>query len=145
MSLHLLMKSMFISSTHSLVVDDFNSPDINCPLLSASVWFSTLLCELIFNMHLSQVVDCLTHVKGNILDPVITSSMDKISNQKIHRDQFLSSNHLTISLRSTLSCPVTLSIVPRHFKLLESRLCWHVSLLHGLGTLAIVSTSLMLK
>ena len=63
-SLLQFLESIFASDFYTIVVGDFNSPNINWPLLSATVWSSTFLCELIFKMQLSQIVDCPTHIKG---------------------------------------------------------------------------------
>ena len=82
---------------HVVVVGDFNSPDIYWPLLSASSSFFSQLCDLVFDPNLYQCVDQPTHIKGNILDLIITNSIDRISGVTIHQEPFSSSDPLPIS------------------------------------------------
>ena len=104
------LRSLFSSSDHNdvIVVGDFNCPDINWKLLSASSKFSSQLCELIFDLQLSQIIDNPTHVKGNTLDLLITNMANRISDPRIHQDLFTLSDHfpITFSFKATLPKPV---------------------------------------
>ena len=88
---------LFTSVDLSVAVGDFNCPDIYWPLLSASSSFSSRLCDLVFYFNLYQCVDQPTHIKGNILDLIITNSIERISVVTVRQEPFSSSNHLPIS------------------------------------------------
>ena len=76
---------------------DFNCPNINLDLLLSSSSFS-VLCDLIFDLDLSQVIDVPTHSKGHTLDLVITNTPDSISDICVDGSLFHSSDHFPISL-----------------------------------------------
>ena len=57
-----------------VILGDLNVPDVNWNSLSASSSFSTSLCDLVFNLNLSQLVAVPTHVKGGVLDLVLTKA-----------------------------------------------------------------------
>ena len=57
-----------------VIVGDFNFPDVDWCSLLGSTSLSNLFCEFIFDCNLTQHVTEPTHVKGNILDLVLTSS-----------------------------------------------------------------------
>ena len=61
-----------------IILGDFNCPDINWASLSATAPYSLKFCDLIFDKNLSQLVSSPTHVKGNILDLVITNCEDRL-------------------------------------------------------------------
>jgi len=56
-----------------LIVSDFNLLDISWSSLTGTSPFSNSLCELIFDLNLMQQVNSPTHLKGNILDFVLTN------------------------------------------------------------------------
>ena len=68
-----------------------------------------ILCEFVFDKHLFQVVDCPTHVKGNILDFIFSNSADRISNIYVHHDQLLSFDHFPISFSIEVILPRSFS------------------------------------
>lgn len=63
-----------------IVLGDFNCPDIDWQTLSASSVSSTILCDLLFEHNLGQLVSSPTHVHGNVLDLVITNSESCFTN-----------------------------------------------------------------
>ena len=79
--------------------------------LSASNDFSLNLCNLIFQFDYVQQVNHPTHIQGNILDLIITSSVDIVSDNNLTRqfDQAIKSDHHLISfkLHLTSSTPIT--------------------------------------
>ena len=87
------------------VVGDFNCLDINWQLLSATSTFSSLLCDLIFNLQLTQCVEFPTHARGNILDLIITNSVSRISDVVVHQNLFTSSDHFLISFLALTALP----------------------------------------
>ena len=52
---------------------------------------------LVFELEISQVINSPTHIKGNLLDLVLTNSEDRLSGINISLDIFPLSDHLTIS------------------------------------------------
>ena len=70
------------SSPKCIIVGDFNFPDIDWSSLQGSSFLSNYFCEFIFDCNLTQHVTEPTHVKGNILDLVLTSpsiTIDQLS------------------------------------------------------------------
>ena len=56
-----------------ILMGDLNLPDVNWESLSGSTAFSSRLCEIIFDLNLTQLISQPTHTAGNILDVVFTS------------------------------------------------------------------------
>ena len=91
-------------------VGDFNLPDIIWSTLASSSSISQYYCDFIFDNNLIQYVESPTHVKGNILDLIISNSFNLIDNISINcSHKSLSSDHFMISfeisLHNTLSLP----------------------------------------
>ena len=103
------LRSLIHSDAPTFIVGDFNCPDIDWQMLSASSRISSLLCEFVFDMHLTQVVDRPTHVRGNILDLIISNSADRIFNVHVNDCQFLSSDHFPISFSIKVIFPRSFS------------------------------------
>ena len=62
------IEEIFLLNKRLIVVGDFNVPNIKWLTLSASASFSSLLCDLIVHLNLTQLITEPTQVKGNILD-----------------------------------------------------------------------------
>ena len=62
------------STDHVIIVGDFNLPDINWSSLNGTSTFSNSFCDFIFDCNLNQLVDSPTHIKGNILDIVLSNT-----------------------------------------------------------------------
>ena len=75
----------------TILLGDFNFPDINWDTLSGFSLHANLFCDLIFRFNLSQLVTSPTHICGNILDLVLCNDPDFINNLSINRSQ---ENHL---------------------------------------------------
>jgi len=57
-----------------------------------------LVCDFVYKHNFSQLVDCCTHVKGNILDPVLTTTESIISDLLVTQPHALiSTDHHTVS------------------------------------------------
>ena len=99
------------STVEVILLGDFNAPDINRSTLSASSDFSSNLCDLIFQFNCVQQLDHSTHIHGNILDLIITSSVDTVSDINLTQEfnQVIKSDHHLISfkLRITYSTPIS--------------------------------------
>ena len=84
-----------------LICGDFNLPGICWSSLTGSTRLSTIFCDFIFNWNLTQHVTSSTHIKGNILDLVLTTQSILISgittmchNTLIHTDHSIISFNL---------------------------------------------------
>lgn len=62
-----------LASRSIILLGDFNLPDVNWNSLSGSSPFSSLFCDLVFDLNLVQLVTFPTHQKGNILDLCLTN------------------------------------------------------------------------
>ena len=89
------------SAEEVILLGDFNAPDINWSTLSGSSDFSSNLCDLIFQHNYVQQVDHPTHIHGNILDLIITSSENSVSdiNLSLEFNQTIKSDHYLISFK----------------------------------------------
>ena len=67
------LNNMVSTSECVLIVIDFYLLDISGPSLTGTSPSSNYLCELIFDLNLMQHVNSPTHLKGNILDLVLTN------------------------------------------------------------------------
>ena len=95
----ILLAHVSPSADSVILVGDFNLPDV-CwwsSLIGQSP-FSNSFCD--FEHSFSQLVDCPTHVKGNILDLVYTTSESIISDFLVTRPHALiSTDHHTVSFK----------------------------------------------
>ena len=82
-----------------ILLDDFNFKDINWDSLNGTAPLSVKFCDIIFELNLTQLINQPTHIAGNILDLVLTSSPDSIFNLHIHDNLPLPipSDHYVIS------------------------------------------------
>ena len=86
------------SAVNVIIVGDFNLPDICWSTLMGQSPFSNSFCDFVCEYNLSQLVDCPTHAKGNILDLVLTSTEDTISELLVTEPHpLLPTDHHTIS------------------------------------------------
>ena len=76
----LLMETMKKTPKNSILIGDFNFPKINWSLEVGSDQKSRNFLDIIDETQLTQLVDFPTHVKGNILDLVLTNVPEKILN-----------------------------------------------------------------
>ena len=66
--------------TPILIFGDFNLPDINWTTLTGNSAVSNNFCVFVFESNLIQLVNLPTHIRGNILDLVLTNSPDHVTN-----------------------------------------------------------------
>ena len=76
----------FASRSETIVLGDFNCPDVNWASLTAASSPSRLLCDFVFDCDMCQLVESPTHEKGNILDLLLVHSSDYVSNLTVHTD-----------------------------------------------------------
>ena len=81
---------------------DFNVPDVNWATLTASTSFSSQLCDLVFQSNLLQIIDCPTHIHGNVLDLVFTNCNDAINSFSVYTDNTIS-DHYLITLKMSFN------------------------------------------
>ena len=80
----------------TVILGDFNFPDISWETLSGTSSQSNYFCDLIYKFNLNQSVSHPTHVKGNILDIVLT--VDSSNSLPL-------SDHFKITFSLTISTP----------------------------------------
>ena len=86
------------SSETVFIMGDFNLPDTCWSLLTGSSSFSHSFCDFVYKHNLAQPITTPTHIKGNILDLVLTNSTDYISNLDIKPSHpLICSDHHIIS------------------------------------------------
>jgi len=91
------------SSVHCIIVGYFNFPDINWSSLYASSELSNMFCDFIFDCNLTQHVSQPTHVKGNILDLVLSSASVTIDNLSVVPfSSLILSDHFVISFSPSM-------------------------------------------
>ena len=75
-----------LSSSFSkcIIVGDFNFPDIDWFALMGTSNSSSCFCNFVFDCNLSQHVSEPTHVKGNLLDLVLTSASVVVKHLTVH-------------------------------------------------------------
>ena len=85
------------SSTDIIIIGDFNLPDIYWGSLSTTSPASRAFCDFVFDNSLTQLIDQPTHIKGNILDIILSNSNDLVTNLSIASDNScISSDHFAI-------------------------------------------------
>ena len=91
----------------TVILGDFNFPDINWETLSGTSPHSNYFCDLIYKFNLNQFVSHPTHVKGNILDIVLSNDPDLIQNLTVDSSNSLppSSDHFKVTFSLTISTP----------------------------------------
>ena len=100
-------------STDIIITGDFNLPDINWDTLSATSTPSSAFCDFIFDNLLTQLVDLPTHVKGNILDLVLSNSDELVTNLTISsNNNWISSDHFVITFQLAQQLFQTPSTIP---------------------------------
>ena len=87
------------SSADSIIlVGDFNLPGVCWSSLIGQSPFSNSFCDFVYEHNFSQLVECPTHVKSNILDLVLTTSESIISDLVVTEPHALiSTDHHTVS------------------------------------------------
>ena len=85
---------------------DFNLPDICWSTLTGTSPFSNSFCDFVYEMNLSQLVIDSTHVKGNILDLVLTNAENFIYDLFIADSlPLIPSDHCTVSFKIKYALP----------------------------------------
>ena len=93
-------------SDNTILVGDFNLPDINWDTLSAQSAASKSFCDFVFDKNLTQLVNNPTHIKGNILDLVLTNSSQLIQNLSTNsQPNSMQTDHFIITFLIPKSAP----------------------------------------
>ena len=102
------LTSLVQSDLSTVIMGDLNAPDIIWSSLSADSDFSNKVCDLIFQYNLNQIVEDSTHIRGNILDVVITNIDESITNLLIQETNNLpiKSDHylITFEIQKEIPC-----------------------------------------
>ena len=101
---HFSLTLSFISSIaigkDIILLGDFNQPDINWENLASSNCSSKLFCNFVFDSNFLQLVKSPTHVKGNILDLILTNSENLVQKLSVHSNEpfpSMKSDHIMLS------------------------------------------------
>ncbi len=127
----LLFLKNLASSGPTVLVGDFNLPDINWSSLSSHSALSDDFCEFVFDCNLSQLVEEPTHIKGNCLDLILTNIPANIGPIQVQKTSIVQSDHFMLSFTLSAICshprkvPTLTKYVPDLSKLNYSDLCSH--------------------
>ena len=92
-----LLKSLSQKEKNLIVVGDFNLPEICWSSLSGNSLLSNIFCDFVFEYNLSQLIKCPTHVKGNMLDLLLTNNENLVSQLTVNSTPALQlSDHYNI-------------------------------------------------
>jgi len=96
--------SQLPQSYSTVLIGDFNLPDINWDTLCGNSTVSDTFCDVCFEYNLSQLITCSTHIHGNTLDLLLTNNEDLISDISVipNDNKQMSSDHFSITFQ--LSC-----------------------------------------
>ena len=72
------------SSANIILLGDFNAPDVKWDTFTSATTSSDCLCDFVIDQNMFQQVNEPTHIHGNILDLVITSDPDLITDLVVH-------------------------------------------------------------
>ena len=81
----------------TIIAGDFNLPNIQWDTLSSTSSSSSAFCVFVFDNSLIQLIDQPTHVKGNILDLVLSNSDDTVINLTIASDNWITTDHFEVT------------------------------------------------
>ena len=114
-SLHPTEFFKWLPQVHSLVVvGDFNYPGIFWVSLTGSYTPFNLFCAYLFNKNLTQLVLSPTHIKGSILDLVLTNKDNRIYYVLLHsQDLPFPADHFLVPLRIALLKIILVVMTPR--------------------------------
>ena len=102
-------------SADTLIVGDFNLPDIQWDTLSSTSSSSIAFCDFVFDNSLTQLIDQPTHVKGNILDLLLSNSSDWVTNLTLASDNhWVSSDHFVVTFHLSQLIHPTPTITPKY-------------------------------
>ena len=99
----------------TIIVGDFNLPDIQWDTLSSTTSSSSALCDFVFDNLLIQLIDQPTHIKGNILDLVLSNSDDSVTNLTIASDNsWITTDHFVATFQLPQLIHPTPTITPKY-------------------------------
>ena len=110
-----------------IIVGDFNLPNICWSSLTGSSAIGASFREFVFNWNLTQHLSVSTHIKGNILDLVLTSDNIQISDlSSNHPGSIINSDHILISFNLNYEGPQSVVNKFRYVcsELYKGRLGW---------------------
>ena len=102
-------------STDTIIVGDFNLPDIQWDTLSSASSSSNAFCDFVFDNSLTQLIDQPTHIKGNILDLILCNSCDCVTNIILASDNnWISSDHFAVTFHLSQLIHPTPTTTPKY-------------------------------
>ena len=100
------LSHLVVSSMQVIILGDFNFPDICWTTLTAPFNISNLFCEFLFEYNIEQLITTLMHIKGNILDLVISHNSDTLVTFQLTLTYFI---RLSLISFSILICSPTIT------------------------------------
>ena len=86
-------------SADTILVGDFNLPDVQWDTLSSTSSASCTFCDFVFDNSLTQLIDQPTHIQGNILDLVLSNSSDCVTNLPVAPSKWINTDHFEITFQ----------------------------------------------
>ena len=94
------------SSSHIILLGDFNITDVNWSSLDAHSLSSSTFCDHVFALNLTQLVHVPTHSHGNVLDLIFSNDPELLSNIGVNpsiSDHYIISCNLQTSHTTSVS------------------------------------------
>lgn len=93
---------------------DFNLPDVQWDTLSSTSLTSCAFCDFVFDHSLTQLINHPTHVQGNILDLVLSSSIDCVASLTVANDNnLIATDHFTVTFQLSQQTHLTPTTTPK--------------------------------
>ena len=84
-------------SADTIFVGDFNLPDVQWDTLSST---SCAFCDFVFDNSLTQLINHSTHIQGNILNLVLSNSIDCVVSLTVANDNnWIATDHFTVTFQ----------------------------------------------
>ena len=98
-----------------IFVGDFNLPDVQWDTLSSTSSTSCAFCDFVFDHSLTQLINHPTHVQGNILDLVLSSSIDCVASLTVANDNnWIATDHFTVTFQLSQQTHLTPTTTPKY-------------------------------
>ena len=102
-------------SDSTIIVGDFNLPDIQWDTLSSTSSISCAFCDFVFDNLLTQLIDQPTHIQGNILDLVLSNSNDCITNLSVaSNNNWIATDHFAVTFQLSQQIHPTPTTTPKY-------------------------------
>ena len=101
-------------SADTILVGDFNLPNVQWDTLSSTSSASCTFCDFVFDNSLTQLIDQPTHIQGNILDLVLSNSNDCVTNLAVAPSNWINTDHFEITFQISQQIHLTSTVIPKY-------------------------------